>query len=132
MIGLETLELEFVMSVGSHHFALRDHVIKFGDGGEQKALVGTFEVFVLFTVVEGDKIWDTSNMETLSAISGHLCINSCKNKIGIFIWFSSTLKNWFNSHARRTRRAPEINDKSWALLYQLLELWETSNLENLS
>lgn len=85
MIGLETLELKFVMSVGSYHFALRDHVIQFGDGGEQKALVGTFEVFMLFTIVEGDKIWNTGNMETLSAIPGHLCIDSCKNKIRIFI-----------------------------------------------
>ena len=62
-------------------------------------LVGTFEIFELVAVKEGNEIWDGADTEGHGAVADLRCVDGSEDKIWIFIGFCSTLEYWLNSHA---------------------------------
>lgn len=132
MVGLELFESKLFMCVSSYNFAFRYHIGELSHGLEELFLVGSLEVLELGSVMESDKVWDTSHLEVTWSISDYGRVHGSKYEIWILVGFGGTLEGWLDSHTWRACGTPEIDDKARTFLDELLEMREASNLADFS
>lgn len=75
MSWLELLERKFVMVASFNDFTLWHLLSQFCNSREELWLIGTFEVLVLFTIQESNKVWNSVDLECLGGILSLLCVD---------------------------------------------------------
>ena len=87
---------------------------------------------LLFPVEHEIELRNRADLEILSRFS--ILLDVYCAEYNIFVWISSAcrLKLWLEGHAGRTGWRPEIYDNTLVVLYDLLKLHQTRNLEDLA
>jgi len=110
MVGLELFEIQLFMRVRSNYFAFGHHIGELSNGLEKHLLVGSLEVLELSSIMESDKVWDTTHLEVTRSILDYGRVHGSKHKIWILVGFGGALKGWLDSHTWWACGTPEIND----------------------
>ena len=75
----------------------------------------------MLSIKEKVELRNTLHVVILSTFTVFVSLASSKNNVLVGIVTSHTFKNWFESHAWRAGRAPEINNDSRGILDDFLD-----------
>ena len=121
MTWSKLFETKFIMGMRSNYLSFWNKIVEFSNRCKKHLFISTLEILMLLSVKESNKIWNSCNSESLTAVSSYLSVHCNKNKIWIVVCLGSTFKSRLNAHTRRARWAPEIDNKTWSLFNQFLK-----------
>lgn len=106
--------------------------VKLTKRGSELVFVGTNEFRVFLPVQVEVELRNRTDVESLPDILKLRKVDSAENNLGVVVASCGVFENRLEAHAWSTSRGPKVDNQSWLLLDQKLQMSQRDHLDNLA